>query len=123
VTFAVKEKSAVAVEFEVKEEDVKTEETQMKESQLFHRESAADESCLETDWVLVLAAVVDVDLGDLGGAEDVGGAILAGPAEPYCAAALPATDAAGGVVLYMLNLPYYRPVRLGLGWASSSPEF
>ena len=44
-----------------------------------------------------------------------------GPAEPNCAAALPATDAAGVVVLlYLLDLPICRPARWVLGWVSSS---
>lgn len=65
-------------------------------------------------------AVVDVVVDDI----DVDGcvAIVAVPAGLCCAAALPATDAAGCiVVLYMLNLPYCRPERLVQGWVSTSP--
>ena len=42
----------------------------------------------------------------------------AGPAVPNCAAALPATDAAGVVVLFLLDLPICRPVLWVLGWES-----
>jgi hypothetical protein len=46
----------------------------------------------------------------------------ADPAGPNCAAALPATDAAGDVdVLYLLDLPICRPARWVLGLVSSAP--
>jgi hypothetical protein len=35
--------------------------------------------------------------------------MVTGPAEPCCAAALPAADAAGVDVLYLLDLPICRP--------------
>jgi hypothetical protein len=121
----VKERSAVAGGFGVREGGETIEETQTKELTGVLPGNAADELCPETNSVVVHAAaaevvvvavVVEVEVD-----EDDVGANLAGPAEPYCAAALPATDAAGVVVLYMLNLPYYRPVRWVLGWASTSP--
>lgn len=70
--------------------------------------------CPETGWVVPAVDFGVVDVVRIG-------ANLAGPAEPCCAAALPATDAAGDVVLYMLNLPYYRPVRWVLGRVSFFP--
>ena len=47
---------------------------------------------------------------------------ISGPAEPNCAAALPATDAAGVdvVLMYLLDLPICRPARWVLGWVSFS---
>jgi len=65
-----------------------------------------------------LQRALAVDVVDV---EESGG-IVAGPAEPYCAAALLALDAVVAVVLYMLDLPYYRPARWVLGLVSSSPE-
>jgi hypothetical protein len=73
--------------------------------------SDVDVSCLVT-------ACFDVDVDGVSShpRKDVG------PAEPCCAAALPATNAAGVDVdvLYLLDLPICRPVRWVLGWVSSS---
>jgi hypothetical protein len=51
---------------------------------------------------------------------EVGNGILAVPAGPCCAAALPATDAVV-VVLYMLVVPVCRPALLVLEWVSFVP--
>ena len=75
--------------------------------------------CLDENPV-VDAGVVTSPARDLIDVE-VGNEIVAVPAGPCCAAALPATNAVVVVVLCMLVVPGYRPALLVLEWVSFVP--